>query len=92
MLGLMKISQVFAESRPQTPHQLVFRHSKNICQTCGNLWQVELCLKVFLKMLLSVLKSNSTADSVFMIAQLARIDILILRWFAHSQDLKSQVR
>ena len=46
---------------------------------------------VFLNMLLSVLKSNSTADAVFMVACLARISILILHGFAHSQDLKSQI-
>jgi hypothetical protein len=56
-----------------------------------DMWQVELCLKVFLKMLFSVLKSNSTADVVFMIAQLARMNILILHCFVHSQELKSQI-
>jgi hypothetical protein len=34
---------------------------------------------------------STTADAVFMILRLARIDILILCWFAHSQDLKSQI-
>ena len=48
-------------------------------------------VKVFLKMVLSVLKSNSTEDTVFMITQLARIDTLILHWFALSQDLKSKI-